>query len=145
LSGSKCCSTLWWRATVAAMPLRCQRYCLCILICRFIACGEAVPRALQGGKYKNAHPRLSKAGNRHVCRIIWLLAVGAVRHPGSHRDSFDRRTAAGKDKMASLVAVGRKLLITIYAILKTGQPYDPSYQSPGAPPPGVPAAAVVAA
>ena len=64
-------------------------------------------------------------------RIIWLLAVGAVRHPGPYRDYFDRRTAAGKNKMDSLVAVGRKLLTTIYAILKTGRPYDPAY--PGAP------------
>ncbi len=73
-----------------------------------------------------------------------MLAVGAVRHPGPYRDYFDQRTAAGKNKMDSLVAVGRKLLTTIYAILKTGRPYDPAYRAPGAPPPGAPAAVVVA-
>jgi hypothetical protein len=30
--------------------------------------------------------------------------------------------------MDTLVAGGRKLLTTIYAILKTGRPYDPAYQ-----------------
>ena len=41
---------------------------------------------------------------------IWLLAVGAVSHPGSYRDYFDRRTVAGKNKMDTLVAIGRKLM-----------------------------------
>ncbi|MGN6359766.1 MAG: FAD-binding oxidoreductase [Thermomicrobiales bacterium] len=43
--------------------------------------GRARCCASTSGKYKSTHPRLSQAGNRHVRRIIWLLAVGAVRHP----------------------------------------------------------------
>ncbi len=58
-----------------------------------------------------------------------MLAVLAVRHPGPYRAYFDRRTAAGKNKMDTLVAIGRKLLTTIYAILKSGRPYDPAYRS----------------
>ncbi|MGN6675164.1 MAG: transposase [Thermomicrobiales bacterium] len=92
--------------------------------------GRARCCASTSGKYKSTHPRLSQAGNRHVRRIIWLLAVGAVRHPGPYRDYFDRRTAASKNKMDSLVAVGRKLLTTSYAILKSGHPSDSAY--PGA-------------
>jgi hypothetical protein len=30
--------------------------------------------------------------------------------------------------MDTLVAIGRKLLTTIFAILRTGRPYDPAYQ-----------------
>ena len=41
----------------------------------------------------------------------------------AYRDYFQRRTAGGKKKMNTLVAVGRKLLSVIYAILKTGKPY----------------------
>ena len=29
--------------------------------------------------------------------------------------------------MDTLIAIGRKLLTTIYAILKTGRPFDPAY------------------
>ena len=65
--------------------------------------------------------------------MIWLLAVGAVSHPGPYRDYFDRRTVAGKNKMVRLVAIGRKVLTTIYAILKTGRVFDPAYRR--APPP----------
>jgi transposase len=85
------------------------------------------PRDTQSGQYRAAHPRLSKAGNRHVRRLIWMLAVTSVRHPGPYRAYFDGRTAVGKNKMHSLVAIGRKLLTTIYAILKTGRPYDRAY------------------
>ena len=61
--------------------------------------------------------------------MICMLAVGAVSHPGPYRDYFDRRTVAGKNKMDALVAIGRKLLTTTYAILKSGRPYDPAYPS----------------
>jgi transposase len=96
---------------------------------QFLAHFGWCPADTQSGKYKNTHPRLSKAGNRYVRRMIWLLAIGAVRHPGPYREYFDRRTAVGKNKMDTLVAIGRKLLTTIYAILKTGRPYDPAYRS----------------
>jgi hypothetical protein len=61
-----------------------------------------------------------------------MLAVHAVSRPGPVRDYFLRRTTAGKPKMDSLVAVGRKLLTTLYAILKTGRPYDPDFHPAGA-------------
>ena len=62
-----------------------------------------------------------------------MLAVRSVRHPGPYRAYFDGRTAVGKNKMHSLVAIGRKLLATIYAILKTGRPYDRAYHHHTAP------------
>jgi transposase len=68
--------------------------------------------------------------------MIWLLAVGAVSHPGPYRDYFDRRTVAGKNKMDTLAAIGRKLLTAIYAILKSGRPYDPAYAARRAAPRG---------
>lgn len=94
---------------------------------KFLAHFGWCPGDKQSGKSKSIHPQLSKAGNRYVRRIIWMLAVGAVRYPGPYQDYFLQRTAAGKNKMDSLVAVGRKLLTTMYAILKTGHPYDPGY------------------
>src|SRR5215472_1958851 len=94
---------------------------------KFLAHFGWCPGDRQSGKSKSVHPQLSKAGNRSVRRIIWMLAVGAVRYPGPSQEYFLQRTAAGKNKMDSLAAVGRKLLTTMYAILKTGYPYDPSY------------------
>lgn len=83
----------------------------------------------QSGSYKDPHPRLSQAGNRYVRRILWMLAIHVISRPGPYQEYFQRRTAIGKRKMDSIVAVGRKLLTTIYAILKTGRPYDPTFSS----------------
>jgi transposase len=92
------------------------------------------PADTQSGQFKDAHPRLARAGNRYVRRVVWMLAVGAVRHPGPYREYFLRRTVAGKNKMDTLVAIGRKVLTTMYAILKTGRAYDPGYQQQARPP-----------
>jgi transposase len=94
----------------------------------FVAYFGWCPVDSQSGSYKDPHPRLSQAGNRYVRRIIWMLAIHAVSRPGPYRDCFLRRTAAGKHKMDSVVAVGRKLLATVYAILKSGRPYDPTFR-----------------
>lgn len=95
---------------------------------QFLAHFGWCPADTQSGAYRDAHPRLSKAGNHYVRRLIWMLAIHTVSQPGPYRDYFLRRTAAGKNKMDTLVAIGRKLLTTTYAILKTGRPYDPAYR-----------------
>ena len=97
---------------------------------QFVAHFGWCPADRQSGAFKDAHPRLSKAGNRYVRRLLWMLAIQSVSAHGrpAYRAYFARRTAAGKNKMDTLVALGRKLLTTIYAILKTGRPYDPAYR-----------------
>ena len=94
---------------------------------QFVAHFGWCPADAQSGQYQRAHPRLSRAGNRHIRRPIWMLAVTAVRYPGIYRTYLDRRTAQGNNTMHSLVAIGCKLLSTVYAILKTGRPFDPAY------------------
>jgi transposase len=94
----------------------------------FVAHFGWCPADTQSGMYKAAHPPLSKAGNRYARRTIWLLAIVAVRHTVAYRAYFDQRTRAGKHKMDTIVAIGRKLLCTIFAILRSGRPYDPAYQ-----------------
>ncbi len=72
---------------------------------------------------------MSRAGNRYARRMIWMLAIHTVSQPSPFREYFEQRTQARKNKMHSLVAVGRKLLTIIYAILRTGQAYDPAFRS----------------
>jgi transposase len=90
------------------------------------------PKTFQSGSFRLEHPRrcpepaegMSHAGNPYVRRMVWMLAIQAVRSVPAYREYFQQRTAAGKKKMHSIVAVGRKLLSVIYAILKTGRPYQ---------------------
>jgi transposase len=83
------------------------------------------PQTFQTGGFSQEHPRMSHAGNRYVRRMLWLLAIMAVNTVPAYRDYMQQRTAAGKKKMHTLVAVGRKLLSFIYSLLKTGRPYNP--------------------
>jgi transposase len=86
------------------------------------------PQTFQTGSYRMEHPRMSHAGNKYVRRLIWMLSVFAVQRVPRYREYFQRRVAEGKAKMHILVAVGRKLLSVLYAMLKTGAPYDPLWE-----------------
>lgn len=88
------------------------------------------PQTFQTGGFRLQHPRMSHAGNPYVRRMIWMLAILSVKVVPSFRDYLQHRTAAGKKKMHTIVAVGRKLLSVIYAVLKTGRPYDPHQEMP---------------
>jgi transposase len=96
---------------------------------QFLAHFGRCPADDQRGRYQNPHPRLSKAGNRYVRRLVWMRAIFAVGRPSPDRAYVERRTAAGKRKMHTLVAIGRKLLATVYAILESGQPLDPAHRA----------------
>jgi hypothetical protein len=54
-----------------------------------------------------------------------MLAIHVISRPGPFQDYFVRRTAIGKRKMDSVVAVGRKLLTRIFTIFKNGRPHYP--------------------
>ena len=71
---------------------------------------------------------MSHAGNKYVRRLIWMLSVFAVKLVPRYREYFQRRVAEGKAKMHILVAVGRKLLSALYAMLKRGVAYDPNWE-----------------
>jgi len=89
------------------------------------------PQTFQTGGYRMEHPKMSHAGNRFVRRLVWMLSVAAVRTVPRYREYFQRRVREGKAKMHILVAVGRKLLCMLYALLKRGVSYDPNWEESG--------------
>jgi len=82
------------------------------------------PNTQESGMSTVAHPRMSRRGNRFVRRILWMMSISAVRWVPEYRTYFNMRVDMGKSKMKTLVAVGRKLLSVVYAVLRTGRPYD---------------------
>lgn len=86
------------------------------------------PQSFQTGNFRLEHPRMSHAGNRYVRQLIWMWSVLAIRILPRCREYFERRVREGKAKMHILVAVGRKLLSMLYAILKRGVSYDPNWE-----------------
>jgi len=57
-----------------------------------------------------------------------MLSIFAVKSVPRYRDYFQRRVGEGKTKMHIIVAVGRKLLSALYAMLKTDTAYDPNWE-----------------
>jgi transposase len=92
-----------------------------------VAFAGLCPQHHQSGN-KAGYSRLSKQGNAHIRKTLYYPALSALQHNPHLKRFAERLKASGKPKMVVVVAVMRKLLVLAYAILKSGQPYDPSYQ-----------------
>jgi transposase len=71
---------------------------------------------------------MSQRGNDLVRRYLWMAALSAVQHNPAVRALYARVVAKHPDKKA--IAVGhamRKLLHLVFAIWKSGKPFDPSH------------------
>jgi transposase len=77
------------------------------------------PRAHQSGTSVDKPARLSKVGNAHIRRALFMPALVAVRHDPHVRAFFDKLVARGKTPLQAYVAVMRKLLHAIYGMFTT--------------------------
>ncbi|MFD2069540.1 IS110 family transposase, partial [Pontibacter silvestris] len=75
----------------------------------------------QSGK-RNGRTKISKQGNSHIRRILYMPALHAVRrNVPVFRALYDRLTGKGKKKMVAYVAVQKKLLVLIYTLWKRNE------------------------
>jgi transposase len=65
--------------------------------------------------------RLSRAGNRRINRVLHIMAIVQLRHPGEGRSYFDRRRAAGMPSMMAVRALKRRLSNVVYARMLADQ------------------------
>ena len=84
------------------------------------------PRQCSSGSSVHKKVRISKAGNAHLRRALYMPALVALRHQPNLRTFYQHLRAQGKHKMVALVAVMRKLLHAIYGMFKHQQPFDGS-------------------
>ena len=63
--------------------------------------------------------RISRAGNRHLRRALYMPALSAVRWDPHLRAFYEALQARHKTKLQALMAVARKMLHAIYGIFKT--------------------------
>lgn len=82
----------------------------------------------QSGKH-TGRTKISKMGNKHVRRILFLPACTASssKRVAVFRLLYNRLLKKGKTKMQANVAVQKKMLTLVYTIWKTDKPFDPSY------------------
>ena len=64
-------------------------------------------------------------GRKSVRSVLFIAAMVAARHNPPLKAFRDRLVAAGKPKLVALIAVARKLLTILNAILRDKQPWQP--------------------
>jgi transposase len=84
------------------------------------------PAHRESGSSVHKPARISRAGNRHLRRALYMPALAAVRWDPHLKAFYESLLARHKRKMQALVAVARKLLHAIYGIFKSKMPYDGS-------------------
>lgn len=81
-------------------------------------------RTHQSGTSVAMAPRLSKHGNKHLRRALYMPAMVAIVHDPHAKAFRDRLLARGKKKMQALAAVMRKLLTAAWALMRRPAAYD---------------------
>jgi transposase len=70
--------------------------------------------------------RISRAGNRHLRRALYMPAFVGSRCDPRMKAFYEALIARHKTRLQALVAVARKLLHAVYGVLHTKTPYDDS-------------------
>jgi hypothetical protein len=60
-------------------------------------------------------------------KLLYLASLSASRFNRQCKLLYERLVTQGKPKKVALIAVANKLLKQIFAILRSGIPYDPHY------------------
>ncbi len=74
------------------------------------------PAVYQSGKYE-AGGHISKRGNRHLRRAIWLMTTCVIHHNQSFRSHFARKRREGQPYKKAVLSTAHKLVRVIYAML----------------------------
>ena len=81
------------------------------------------PRTRQSGQWRGKS--FIGGGRKSVRNALFMAAMVAARHNPLLKQFRDKLVAAGKPKLVALVAVARKLLTILNAILRDKQPWQP--------------------
>lgn len=91
---------------------------------QWVAFAGLDPQEYSSGASVRRRSRISKVGNRHLRRALYMPALVASRYEPHLRGFFTHLLARGKTKKQALVAVARKLLHAIFGMFRAAQPYD---------------------
>jgi transposase len=83
---------------------------------KLIAAAGLDPSTYQSGKYAGKS-RLSKRGNRHLRRVIWLMAKTVVFSNNIFRAYFYKRRREGLPYKKAVLATAHKLIRVMYSML----------------------------
>jgi transposase len=91
---------------------------------QWVASSGLDPAHQQSGTSLHKPSRISRAGNRHLRRALYMPALAAARCDPHMRAFYQLLRSRHKTGLQALMAVARKLLHAIFGIFKTAAPYD---------------------
>lgn len=80
------------------------------------------PSVYQSGKYEGKS-RISKRGNRHLRRILWLMTVSVILNNKNFRDFYQKKKESGLPYKKAVIATMHKLVRMLFAMLSNRQHY----------------------
>jgi transposase len=83
---------------------------------------------ISSGKWKGRR-KISKRGRSLLRKILYYAAIQTIRNNGILHDYYTKLTERGMKRMMALVAVSRKLLGIIYAIVRDDSEYIANFES----------------
>jgi len=82
------------------------------------------PRQFQSGTSVNKPARISRRGNRHIRRGLFMPSIVAAQYEPHVKAFYEKFLGRGKTKMQANVAVMRKLLHAIYGMIKHDRDFE---------------------
>jgi len=83
---------------------------------------------ISSGKHKG-NRRISKRGRSLLRKIMFFAAINTVRKGGIMHEHYQRYLQNGMKKLKALIAITRKLLGIIFALVRTQSEYQENYQA----------------
>ena len=87
------------------------------------------PSKSQSGIFEGEAGHITKQGSPYLRRALYLAAMAQLKCRGPLYDYYLKKRGEGKAHREALIAVARKLVHVIYAVLSKQEPYDPAYSS----------------
>jgi len=87
------------------------------------------PQRVESGTSVRGQSKISRIGHAYVRQALFMPALVACRHNPVIKAFRDRMVAAGKPKKSAAIAAMHKLVHIIYAVVRSGEAFDPNYRN----------------
>ena len=92
---------------------------------RLAAYAGLVPAARDSGKRMGNH-RKGRGGNKVLKRVLYQSAFSSIRGAPESRAFYDRKRAEGKRHTQAVIALARRRLNVLWAMLRDGAEFEPT-------------------
>ena len=92
---------------------------------QFAAFAGLAPAARDSGK-RTGNDRRMRGGNRRLKQVFYQAAFASLRGSPESRAFYDRKRAEGKRHNQALIALARRRVNVLWAMLRDGTEFDPA-------------------